>query len=462
MDRALELDEIQGNVLAGFNTDIQMLVALTVSQPADFPAAASWLAQLAPSVTVASEVQAGRSQIKSAVPAAGTWLCVAIGQRLLKATQPDVLIRDDAFSTGMLKRAPSKLADKTDPDNWRVGGSDKPVDVLLIIAANDEKAVVDRADSLVASAAGSGLVKTYREPARRLNDREHFGFRDGISQPKVMGYDAGGDIGPGNFVFGYPQQAGSSPFSPVVDPRGITDNGSLLVFRRLEQNVQAFEKFCMDEFARIAPQWPGLTPQHLAALLVGRWPSGAPVKAGQNTDPGAPEPDNDFDFLDDPAASSCPFGAHIRKINPREGPKDFRPVPRILRRGIPFGPAFEVAPDERDRGLAFLAFQSSIQTQFEFLTLHWMNSDANPAPGSDLLVGRADAARTMQIPGPNGPIDVSAQETPWIIPTGGAYLFAPSRSGLAKLGTPPAPLGLWKAHQLWAITSDSIRSYLLD
>jgi hypothetical protein len=33
-DRALELNDIQGNVLGGFNTDIQVLLALTVPQPA--------------------------------------------------------------------------------------------------------------------------------------------------------------------------------------------------------------------------------------------------------------------------------------------------------------------------------------------------------------------------------------------------------------------------------------------
>ena len=53
---------------------------------------------------------------------------------------------NDAFNGGMLRRAPSVLGDKTDPSKWRVGGPDAPVDVLLVVAANDEKAVADRAD----------------------------------------------------------------------------------------------------------------------------------------------------------------------------------------------------------------------------------------------------------------------------------------------------------------------------
>ena len=125
----------------------------------------------------------------------------------------------------------------------------------------------------------------------------------------------------------------------------------------------------------------------------------------------------------------------------------------MLRRGIPFGPAFGSGSDESERGLLFLAFQSSIRQQFEFLTQHWVNSALNPARGSDLLVGRSDDVRTMQIAGPSGKLDISTPELGWIVPTGGAYAFAPSKSGLAKFGARPAPIGLWKLQQLWAKAS---------
>lgn len=254
---------------------------------------------------------------------------------------------------------------------------------------------------------------------------------------------------------------GSEPFSPAIDPRGLTDNGSLLVFRRLAQNVRVFKEFCAKEVARIAPQWPGLSSDHLAALIVGRWPSGAPVKVGDEHDPGGSPPENEFDFHDDPAAMNCPFGTHIRKVNPRSGRKDVVEVPRMLRRGIPFGLAFDVAPDNDDRGLAFLAFQTSLKSQFEFLAQHWMNSSVNPAPESDLLVGRSSRTRVMQIMRPNGRISVHAPAVEWIIPTGGAYFFVPSRSGLEKFGTPPARIGLWKATRLWIVAADSIKASLL-
>jgi hypothetical protein len=89
------------------------------------------------------------------------------------------------FNGGMLKRAPSVLADKTDSSKWRVGGAASPVDV--IVAANNEKAVANRADELSGSAATAGLVTAYRETTRRLDEREHFGFRDGISSRGCSG-----------------------------------------------------------------------------------------------------------------------------------------------------------------------------------------------------------------------------------------------------------------------------------
>jgi Dyp-type peroxidase family len=461
-DRAPDFDDIQGNVFGGFNTDIQVFLGLTVSSPDGFGRAADWLAELAQSVTVVSEVRAHRAAMKLAPPDPKvTWLCVALGSRLLHEVRSDVLIRDNSFNSGMIRQAPSVLGDKTDAATWRVGSKQAPVDALLIVASNNETAAVMRANDLKAQAAAAGLAVSYEEIGRRLDDREHFGFRDGVSQPQVIGVDPDGKLGAGHFVFGYPKAPGLDPFSPVIDPIGFTDNGSLLVFRRLVQDVPVFRDFCTMRAKTIAASWPGFSEQHLGALLVGRWRSGAPVEQGQTSDPGsANPPDNRFDFHDDLDAHSCPLGAHIRKVNPREGKKDVLEVPRMLRRGIPFGRSFDEAPQESDRGLLFLAFQTSVKAQFEFLTRNWMNSRDNPAPGSDVLVGRSETTRSLTIMGPAGPVDVATEELNWIVPTGGAYLFVPSRSGLGKLAMPVTPLGLWKAKQLFAQATDSIRSAL--
>jgi len=127
------------------------------------------------------------------------------------------------------------------------------------------------------------------------------------------------------------------------------------------------------------------------------------------------------------------FGAHIRKVNPRNGPKDVIDIPRLIRRGIPFGPLYDSNPSAV-RGLLFISFQTSIVDSFEFLAAKWMNNLDRPGPnaGNDLLVGRSPNGRVLNMNSPYGLISISDKGQNWITPTGGAYLFAPGRSGLAK------------------------------
>jgi len=462
-ERPLELDDIQGNILAGFNTNVQVFHALTVVSADAFPEACRWLAEQAGAITTVAEVRAARGSMKQGLSeAAPTWLFLAVGSRVLSRTQPDLRIRDDAFNGGMENRAPGVLGDKTDPAHWAVGGTSNPVDVLLVLASNNEAAAVARGELLVASAGKVGLRLSYREVGRRLpGEIEHFGFRDGLSQPSIAGFEAGGEHGAGNFVFGYQRSKGEAPYAPSPDERQIADNGSLLVLRRLRQDVAAFQRFCAAEAQRLSARWPGVRPGHLAALLVGRWPSGAPATTRDADDPGASPADNQFHFDTDPDGAACPFGAHIRKVNPRKGPRDKVNVPRLLRRGIPFGrPAAQDPAGER--GLLFVAFQTSIKEQFEFLSEHWMNSDDRPASTThghahDLLVGSNDGAKSMTIAGPQGAVEVSRAEQEWIVPTGGAYLFAPGRRGLAKFSKPASKLGLWRVKKVWAIALDTVK-----
>ena len=63
----------------------------------------------------------------------------------------------------------------------------------------------------------------------------------------------------------------------------------------------------------------------LAAKIMGRWRSGAPlVLAPDHDDPtlGAhPSRNNDFAYNaeDDARGFKCPFGSHVRRMNPRDG-----------------------------------------------------------------------------------------------------------------------------------------------
>jgi Dyp-type peroxidase family len=442
MPSQLDLADIQGNVLAGFNTDVQILLGFTAPDVAGLFAAADWAASLASSITTVADVRAVRGPMKAASAQGPIWLAIGLGNRLMSTTQPDTVIYDEAFQAGMLVRAPSVLGDFTDPRTWAVGSQDDPLDILLIVASNHDDPVQRRAQELIESAKSADLFCSYREVGRRINDKEHFGFRDGVSQPRVIGYDADGDTPAAKFLLGVSDADGPASQTAPIDPRNLTANGSLLVFRRLAQDVRKFQAFCQGEVDQLASKWPGLTASQLAAMLVGRWPSGTLMDLSVFSDPSISPPNNLFDFSGDTQGRACPLGAHIRKVNPRKGPRDVVEVPRILRRGIPFGPEFSAKPNA-ERGLLFLAYQSAIKDQFEFLTSAWMNQFNRPAPscGNDLLVGRSRAVRVLPINGPQGAVDVVIQDEAlnWITPTGGGYLFAPGKAELARFATASSP-----------------------
>ena len=199
-------------------------------------------------------------------------------------------------------------------------------------------------------------------------------------------------VWPGEFVFGYPK-AGADPLLPgQVNLPGPawSRNGSYVVFRRLRQDVAGFWKFVHDYAAGLnkRPGFEGITEDWLAARVLGRWPSGAPVSrvpapttrrsastASRTTTSGSPRPprrcrspaaskSNDWpEAPADPVGLTCPMSAHIRKVNARETPGDFggRRASfnrRILRRGLPYGERLE-KPLARIPSTATGAFCSS-------------------------------------------------------------------------------------------------------
>src|SRR5688500_5282467 len=286
----LDFSDIQGNVLAGFNTRFETFLGLTSRAGAD-PAAARWLGGLAPRLSSVEDVRRTRPLMKEAVKAAAldspVWLAVAVAPRMIAPALPGVRL-DDRFLAAGMAQTRAGIGDETAPAGWVVGPPADPVDALLVVASNVPATVEAEADSLVSAAAAAGFDCTYRETGTRLPDEvEHFGFRDGVSQPDVAGDRSPAGMQPGHFVFGYPKVDGGPPVLNQLDPVGFSLNGSLLVFRRLAQDVAAFRAFFAAEAARLSPQWPGLTDAWLAALVVGRWPSGAPVATRVSADPGA-------------------------------------------------------------------------------------------------------------------------------------------------------------------------------
>ncbi|HEX8644076.1 MAG TPA: hypothetical protein VF702_09210 [Allosphingosinicella sp.] len=147
--------------------------------------------------------------------------------------------------------------------------------------------------------------------------------------------------------------------------------------------------------------------------------------------------DNDFLFgVEDPQATRCPLGAHIRRSNPRDSllPGSMEQVSisnrhRILRVGRLYKP--EVG---RDPGLLFMCFNGDIERQFEFIQQTWLVSPAfhGLAGEQDPLTSNCDGSGFL-IPSHDGPVRL--KPLPQFVRTlGGGYFFMPGRSLLAWLG----------------------------
>lgn len=506
-DPLLALDDIQGIVLPGFLKPYQALLCFSMPRPTVHSMAQALLRALdSGQISNGLVTLEDRERHRNGAPAEGVLTALAFTapglDKLcygLSANVPGA-----AYSAGMSARA--GLLGDPPPASWTVKW--KPaVDAMLVVAGNDphavrraaeatRQAVLDRTDL----AFGKYPLQIGRIPSALHPGREHFGFADGISQPGIRGYiDSGRTqwltprrlppddpehglyglpgqhlVWPGEFVLGYP---GASPDPALPGPVRLVPswmhNGSFLVYRRLQQHVDRFHATMRSEAARLdqLPGFRGMTPERLAAMLVGRWPSGAPLLRTPAADcPGLGRDrhlNNDFRYDDDtpprafraprlanapraqadPLGLVCPLASHIRKVNLRDQASDVGGASatqsrRILRVGVPYDdsrPAADGRPAIDDRGLLFLSIQASIEDQFEFLQARWINSRSRPRGpgGNDMLVGQnvanADGERRCTIFGDGmAQADVVAREN-FVTMTGGAYFFVPALSTLRRL-----------------------------
>jgi Dyp-type peroxidase family len=354
---------------------------------------------------------------------------------------------------------------------WLPGFVADRIDGVLLVTGHD-RAFVRFHSNEVLSLLGASIKVVYSEIGNTRpgaeRRHEHFGFRDGISQPGIRGLTLpsrpsgapdqglpGQDLlWPGEFILGYPGQDPRDPREPgpiASLPAPWAKNGSFMVFRRLEQRVPEFHAFVRAQAARFA-----IYPELLAARMVGRWRSGAPLELAPFEDKpslaGNDRRNNDFGYAGDPWQRACPYAAHIRKTNPRgdvstESAEMLRH--RIIRQGISFGP--EVQPGEtttrHSRGLMFVCYQTSIERQFEYIQSHYANSPefvggksrpggGSVTPGFDPIIGQApgNGARQMDEPYPNYPAGSrrTTLELPsqFVVLTAAAYFFMPSITAL--------------------------------
>jgi Dyp-type peroxidase family len=479
---AEQLQDIQGFGIAGFRKDSQETLFIKINSVAGGQALLSWLA---PRVANAWEVTQFNQLFREirkrtgAEPLAATWTAVlvsAAGYTALGVPLNDLPVGESgqsaaAFTAGMAGRS-SEIGDTRaddDPSGWLPPFQPNANQVhLAVVVASDNPCELDR--QLVAvyqHVVETGCQVVFRERAATLpgplTGHEHFGFKDGISQPAIDGYDVAPGptqppaAPPGEFVLGYPDAAGNTTATGT-----LWANGSFVVFRRLTQDVAGFRTLAG---AGVQDSNPELSPAVFAADMIGRWPSGAPVELFPAADPGPGNASNAFQYRSngDDDGHVCPVWAHVRKANPRDettpgGPADDPSAHRMIRRGVPFGPplpAAATADDGVPRGLHFFALVADLPRQFEFVQSNWINNPnfpiggtpaqpggpyTPPAPGTspggpDPVVGEHDANAQCVLQQPSGarPFTVS---TELVHVTAGEYFFLPALSALTKISTP--------------------------
>ena len=181
-------------------------------------------------------------------PPKASWMNLALTQSGLRALGVDDAELDqlpEEFQEGM--RARAEIIGDTgddDPAKWPDGLGSAAIDALMIVADDDAAHRNTKVDDFLerARARGANSCSAMDGMRRRdLRELEHFGYRDGISQPAVVGFTDDPKRGqacvkPGEFVLGYPGEP-APPGSTAVDPSNPQPswlkNGSFLVFRRL-------------------------------------------------------------------------------------------------------------------------------------------------------------------------------------------------------------------------------------
>jgi Dyp-type peroxidase family len=388
-------------------------------------------------------------------------LLTAQGIRALGGTEADLAGFSRQFQQGIVTPQRSRAlgdANRSDPAEW--AWRDGELHAMLLIYASDHARAQSAAEEIIAwLAAGwmSVLSFPFELPA---DSREPFGFRDGLSVTRVdVGDGRAAEPGvallpPGEVVMGYENAAG---VVPPVPP--LAENGSHVVLRLLEQDVRAFWEFWRSQ---------GKDEQEavwLASKALGRWPNGMPVDGSASK----PEPAFDeaqafapFRFSADARGLKCPFGAHVRRANPRDGLGDDPAASlegvahhRIVRRGRMYGPPApadwypacirgskqtggnEVAASSR--GLLFVALCADIARQFEFVQQTWLNNpkfsdlydEADP-----IAAGHGIQADSHRFSIPRAPLRCRVNGvTRWVRVGGGGYFLLPGKRALQRFLT---------------------------
>lgn len=384
------------------------------------------------------------------------------------------------FREGMVTPHRQRLLgdyDSSDPGNWNWGGpKNEAIHLILMIFDVSEQTINGHTQKLLEELDHNGLKRVHILDAGTFpDDKEHFGFRDSISQPAIIGSGVTGlkidNIKPGEFVLGYQNEYNVHPDTPLIreeqgsmtmlpdDPDGtgkkdLGRNGTYFVLRQLKEDVEGFWTFLNEKSKNEDGTLNAEESTKLAAKMMGRWPSGAPLVKFPDKDPGVLSNDNDFVYTDtDKLGLKCPFGAHSRRTNPRDNFEETGPAEslhltrkhRIMRRVRSYGERYvgsatQHTPDG-EVGILFGCFNADINRQFEFIQYTWANYPkfkqlyADPDPFIGVRENpEPGVVQQFTIPGETHNTYVDGLKS-FVTVKGGAYFFFPSKTALEYLST---------------------------
>lgn len=401
------------------------------------------------------ERQAGRELLRRLIPyltsvasfdpKVPVSLAVALSLQGLKALgvpEESLATFPPEFQQGMAARA-AELGDvgENAPEHWEKPLGSQDVHIVVAGLAPDAaslEAAVSYARDTIRDL--SGVIPIWQQHVQASDDlRNMFGFADGIAHPAVEGSGIPGTnpyevpLKAGEFVLGYEDETYN--VGPIPQPDVLGRNGTYAVFRKLHTRVAAFRQYLRQRAKdRAEEEW-------LAAKIVGRWPSGAPLAlAPDKDDPelgSDPKRNNAFMFGDDPRGLKCPLGSHVRRMNARDSViiGEVR-LHRMIRRGTNYGPPLPsgvLEDDGADRGLIFAFIGAHLDRQFEFVQREWI-SDGRfiGVPSEKDPLVNSNNGREFTIP--KKPIRSRLNGLPaFVVNRGGEYCFMPGLRALRWL-----------------------------
>ena len=355
------------------------------------------------------------------------------------------------------------------PGQWRFGGPRAPLHLVVSLYGNSVAGldVLEPALLKLARSYGMTVVDVQRADAMPSGphgeNTVHFGYVDGLSDPHlaVVGGSAHEpDMQPsaatGEVLLGAGYQNGYRGEGSLggLNP-ALATNATFAALRVMKQDVAAFEALLTKTAATT-----GQSTAWVAAKLMGRWRNGTaladnpvndcPTNAAQLNNFDYAQKEGDTTTIKDDEGQRCPIGAHVRRMNPRSGVVAGQPFSRrLLRRGMPYGPAPSAArAPQGELGLVGLFLCSDLDRQFEVMLRQWAQGDLatrgvrqqqDPIMGAQTTLDKLeDSVRPMNatftIPTiPTMPA-IPDLTMPRLVQTvGSAYLFVPGINGLRHL-----------------------------